>query len=165
MARTSPKSGQKRKGVDGKESEKPQPTPRGDGESVSGYFRAIFKKHPSLLKARSNEELLQRWLADHPDEKEVPGRVKNSLANLKSVLRKKLRKRTGRSKGPEEPISAMPTDEIATLPTTASPNLETLEEQIDDCLTWAKSLDREGLESVINLLRRARNEVVWKLGQ
>lgn len=165
MARISPKSGQKGKGVDGKASAKPQPTPRGDGASVSGYFRAIFKEHPSLLKARSNEELLQRWLADHPDEKEVPGRVKNSLSNLKSVLRKKLRKKTDREKKPEEPIRATPADESAPSPTTASPNLESLEEQIDDCLTMAKNLDREGLESVIHLLRRARNEVVWKLGQ
>jgi hypothetical protein len=29
----------------------------------------------------------------------------------------------------------------------------------------AKHLDREGLGEVIRLLRRARNEVVWKMGQ
>jgi hypothetical protein len=40
-----------------------------------------------------------------------------------------------------------------------------LEEHIDDCLTVAKLLDREGLGHVIRLLRQARNEVVWKLGQ
>jgi hypothetical protein len=43
--------------------------------------------------------------------------------------------------------------------------LEVLEEQIDECLLAARTLDRQGLESVINLLRRARNEVVWKMGQ
>jgi hypothetical protein len=43
--------------------------------------------------------------------------------------------------------------------------LQPLEEQIDDCLSLAKHLDREGLAHVIQLLRRARNEVVWKLGQ
>jgi len=42
---------------------------------------------------------------------------------------------------------------------------EKLEEQIDDCLTAARSLDREVLHNVIGLLRKARNEVVWKLGQ
>jgi hypothetical protein len=47
----------------------------------------------------------------------------------------------------------------------ASRGLEQLGEQIDDCLTAAKVLDREGLEHVIRLLRQARNEVVWKLGQ
>jgi hypothetical protein len=46
-----------------------------------------------------------------------------------------------------------------------SHKLEALEELIDDCLSLAKHLDREGLESIIKLLRRARNEVVWKMGQ
>jgi hypothetical protein len=32
-------------------------------------------------------------------------------------------------------------------------------------LTLAKNLDREGLANVIGLLRRARNEVVWKMGE
>jgi hypothetical protein len=40
-----------------------------------------------------------------------------------------------------------------------------LEESIDDCPTQAKNLDREELDSIIKLLRRARNEVVGKLGQ
>jgi len=43
--------------------------------------------------------------------------------------------------------------------------LDALEEQIDECLTLAKNLDREGLANVIGLLRRARNEVVWKMGE
>jgi hypothetical protein len=47
----------------------------------------------------------------------------------------------------------------------SSSRLEHLEEQIDECLTAARSLDREGQEHVIRLLRQARNEVVWKLGQ
>jgi len=29
----------------------------------------------------------------------------------------------------------------------------------------AKHLDRDGLANVIALLRRARNEVVWKMGE
>ncbi len=44
-------------------------------------------------------------------------------------------------------------------------NLESLELQIDDCLIQATNLDREGLAEVINHLRRARNAVVWKIGQ
>jgi hypothetical protein len=31
-------------------------------------------------------------------------------------------------------------------------------------LTDAKNLDRMGLAAVIKLLRRARNEVIWKIG-
>jgi hypothetical protein len=50
-------------------------------------------------------------------------------------------------------------------PTRIAPKgLEALEERIDDCLTVAKHMDREGLDDVIRLLRNARNAVVWKLG-
>ena len=48
---------------------------------------------------------------------------------------------------------------------TGKATLENLEELIDECLVSAKGLDREGLDSVIRLLRHARNSVVWKLGQ
>ena len=40
-----------------------------------------------------------------------------------------------------------------------------LEEQIDDCLRSARNLEDEALASVIILLRRARNEIVWMMGQ
>ena len=40
-----------------------------------------------------------------------------------------------------------------------------LEEQIDECLSLAKYLGRKELASVIGLLRKARNAVVWKLGE
>jgi two-component sensor histidine kinase len=129
-----------------------------EGESISGYFRMVFKENPALLHSRSNDVLLERWLKDHPWAKEVPARVKQNLANIKSILRKKSRKKkiTG---GATEP--AAPT----TLRSVPSRGLESLEGSIDDCLTKAKNLDRESLDSIIKLLRRARNEVVWKLGQ
>ena len=47
----------------------------------------------------------------------------------------------------------------------AARGLESLEERIDDCLTLARSLDRDGLEAVIDLLRKARNGVVVQQGQ
>ena len=47
---------------------------------------------------------------------------------------------------------------------TADNKLENLEMLIDECLTMAKNLDRARLDNVIKVLRRARNEVVWKLG-
>jgi hypothetical protein len=124
------------------------------GETISGYFRAILRENPKLLKTRSNQELLDRWLKDHPKEKEVPYRVKHNLANIKGVLRKKGRKRKGVTNEAPRPVAA-----------TRSRGLEGLEENIDHCLDQAKMLDREGLDSIIKLLRRARNEVVWKLGQ
>jgi hypothetical protein len=137
------------------------PAPQSDGETVSGYFRKIFKDNPRLLKERSNDELLRRWLADHPGHKEVPQKVKNNLANVKSILRKKSRKGGGRPKA-EQPASTV--SEVTTKKV-APKGLEALEEKIDDCLDLAKRLDREGLQDVIGLLRRARNAVVWKAGQ
>ena len=50
--------------------------------------------------------MLQRWLKDHPGEKTVPERIKGNLANIKSVLRKKKRKKPGRKPG----VAAAPTD-------------------------------------------------------
>ena len=57
------------------------------GENISGYFRQVFKENPKWLEGRSNDEVLARWLKDHPGEKEVPKRVKQNLSNVKSVLR------------------------------------------------------------------------------
>lgn len=144
--------------------DKQRKTSQTEGESVSGYFRAIFKANPKLLQGRSNQELLQRWLDDHPGEKVVPTGVKNSLSNLKSVLRKKRRQKKGKGMKPEQPAVTAPAVE-APPPKTAIRGLETLEEQIDGCMTLAKNLDREALASVVQLLRRARNAVVWQQGQ
>jgi hypothetical protein len=91
----------------------------------------------------------------------VPQKVKNNLANVKSILRKKMRKRGGRPKA-EQPLASV---SEAAKPKVAARGLEALEEQIDECLDLAKRLDREGLQGVIGLLRRARNAVVWKAGQ
>jgi len=142
------------------------------GETVASYFRALFKENPKWLKSRSNDALLQRWLVDHPGEKEVAQRIKYIMANTKSVLRQKGRKGPGKKKK-EQPAEAVahqaaPTAvALASAPTISTQNkdFEQLEEQIDDCMTLAKNLDRDVLNSVIHLLRRARNEVVWKLGQ
>ena len=129
------------------------------GENISGYIRRVFKENPKWIETRSNDEVLARWLKDHPGETEVPDRVKKNLSNVKSDLRNKLRKKAGKPKKESQP--AGPT----AAPRSAVRGLETLEEQLDECLTLAKNLDREGLSSVINLLRRARNEVVWKMGE
>jgi hypothetical protein len=131
-------------------------------ETVSGYFRRIFDENPKLLKERSNDEILSRWLADHPGETEVPKKVKQGLMNVKSVLRKKGRKRGRPPGGKTELADAVP---VPVPVKRSGTKLEHLEEQIDECLTAARAMDREGLDHVIRLLRQARNEVVWKLGQ
>lgn len=131
-----------------------------NGETVSGYFRRIFKERRDWLKSRSNAEVLQRWLDDHPGVHEVPVNVRNNLSNIKSVLRSKMRRR-GRKKAQPAEASEATAGPVRTVPL----GLEALEVQIDDALTLARTLDREGLDEVIDHLRRARNAVVWKLGQ
>src|SRR5262249_61966166 len=72
------------------------------GGSVSGYFKAILKENPGLLKSTSNEDIFERWHKDHPGEKEVPDRVKGILFNVKSKLRKLGAKR-GRPRNEAQP--------------------------------------------------------------
>jgi hypothetical protein len=143
---------------------KPHNRAAGDdqGESVAGYFRKVFKENPGLLKSKSNDELFRRWLQDHPGHSEVPKQVKNSLFNIKSVLRKQRRRRKAAAR-PEEQSAVLAA--APEKPKTARRALEALEEQIDQCLLAARALDPEGLASVISQLRRARNEVVWKIGE
>ena len=69
------------------------PPAKGERESIQGYFRKIFQENPKLLQTRSNEELLKRWLADHPGAGGVPYSVKIGLQNIKSVFRSRRRKR------------------------------------------------------------------------
>ena len=134
------------------------------GETTAGYFRRVFKENPRLLVTKSNDELLTRWLSDHPGEKDVPPNVKKHMGNVKSILRQKGRKKLAKPKTVEQD-GAVPAVSTPLKPMKiASKSLEALEEQIDDCLTVAKHMDREGLDDVIRLLRNARNAVVWKLG-
>jgi hypothetical protein len=134
----------------------------GHGETVSGYFRKVFAEHPDWLDSRSNDQLFVRWLKDHPGETEVPEKVRQNLSNIKSVLRKQARKAGGPRRGSP---AARTNSATAAAPRKAVGGLDALEEQIDECLTLARNLDREGLAGVIGLLRRARNEVVWKMGE
>jgi hypothetical protein len=136
----------------------------GQAETTSGYFRKFFKENPKLLKERSNAVVLEKWLADHPGPKGVPETVKQSLSNIKSILRSKRRKKVAKRAQAALPVGAMPQPPVARKPT-GSGKLEALELQIDESLILARQLDREGLDDVIGLLRRARNAVVWKIGQ
>jgi hypothetical protein len=93
------------------------------------------------------------------DDKQPPERIRQNLSNVKSVLRKRGRKRA-RRKEEEEASPARPVKRRHTMG-----SLEALEEHIEEALTIARVLDRDVLHHVIQLLRRAPNEVVWKLGQ
>jgi hypothetical protein len=141
---------------------------KGNEESISGYFRKVFAEHPRLLRGRSNQELLERWLKDHPGHKEVPQKVRANLSNIKSVLRKQARKggRPKKAATTSAPLAGQAGSGQAPAPSDAPASpLEQLEERIDDCLSLAKSLDRKGLGHVISMLRHARNLVVWQEGK
>jgi hypothetical protein len=126
-------------------------------ETTSGFFREIFDERPDLLEGKSNEELIRRWIEAHPNHTEKAlKKAKANLANLKSALRRKER---------EKGKKARRAGGARTSTTRVRPTMETLEEYIDECLIMAKNLDRAGLDNVITNLRRARNEVVWKMGQ
>jgi hypothetical protein len=132
-------------------------------EGVAPYFRAIFKANPKLLKGRSNKEVLDQWLKDHPGYSDVPQNVKSGLANLKSNMRNKIRKRRSK-KTADDSGTATPTPVKLLSKTKADARLEHLEVLIDESMSVARTLDREGLAEIIHLLRRARNGVVWKIG-
>ena len=121
------------------------------GEPTGGYFRRLFTENPKWLTASSNADVIQRWLADNLDVTEMPKNIKNNMANVKSLLRRKLHKKPGRKPRAEQAESA---SGQATRRSPGSQSLEMIEEQIDECLTLAKTLDREGLGEVIRLLRR-----------
>src|SRR5262245_45760344 len=95
---TVPKQGRKAQGPSPARQASPEnPAPAAPaGETNTAYFRRFFKKNRGLLKERSNDAALSRWLADHPGETEVPQSVKNILMNVKAQLRKKLRQRASR---------------------------------------------------------------------
>jgi hypothetical protein len=138
----------------------------GQTESISGYFRRLFEENPDYLRQRSNAQLLQRWLADHPGHTEVPKNVINGMTNVKSLMRRKFRIRARRRRGrPAKTEAAAAPVAAMTRRAPGGSRLEELEEHIDDCLIMAKSMDRDGLANVIKLLHRARNEVVWMQGE
>ncbi len=142
-----------------------------ESESIQGYFRPILMEDPKKYLSkqnRDNKELYDRWLQDHPEQKEVPASVKNSLNNLKSQLRKKLKLRKLKKEGGRGTPKASAAVETAVASPARGPRrantLEVLESQIDGCMDFAKSLDREGLEDVIEILRQARNQVIARAG-
>lgn len=137
--------------------------------SVSGYFRKVFAERPDWLGEKSNDAILARYREDHniAPTGEVDKKIKQNLANLKSVLRKKGRKKKlGRPRKDAGALVVVAAAPVAVAVRKAPVSkLDTLEESIDDCLTYAKGMDRDAMHDVIVLLRKARNAVVWKIGQ
>lgn len=137
--------------------------------SLSGYFRELFEEHPEWLKEKSNSAILDRYRQDHGLAPDAPleKRITTNLANLKSQLRKKKGLGAYRGRRTRRKQEAAAAKTSPTSSTMSNSKMENLEERIDECLTMARNFDPEGSElgDVVKLLRRARNEVVWKLGQ
>lgn len=125
------------------------------GESLGGYFRQLFREHPEWLKIKSNDLIQQRFEADHPGQP-FTSNIRANLANVKSLMRKQMRKR-GKAR-------AVAKTATATVPP-GGRDMESLELAIDNCLSVAREIDPVGLEPVIRSLRRARNQLVWKMGE
>ena len=122
--------------------------------SVSSFFRQIYKQQPELLESSSNEEVYN--LFSEMTKRKITDRDKAILSNLKSLERKKAKHGT---KGSRKAMKAQ-NHAVKTAVGRGGSHLDRLEESIDDCMSAAKVLDREGLLTVIDHLRKARNEVV-----
>jgi hypothetical protein len=134
-------------------------------ENIAPWFRQVFTEQPKLLKIRSNDQVLKMWAAAHPEFKTIPDNVKTGLANVKSVMRSKSRKRGRPSKSDvAAALAAAPKLSVMETENAAEKGLEKLEIRIDECIADARNLQVKGLDDIINALRRARREVVWKLG-
>jgi hypothetical protein len=129
-------------------------------DNVAGFFRALFEAKPALLHGKSNKVVKERWLAAHPGVQKIPPNVLNGMANVKSLMRRAQRERKAGGK-----MFAQHADALAYQSRSGGKGLAALEENIDDCVALAIHLDKEGLQPVISHLRRARNLVVFKIGQ
>jgi hypothetical protein len=127
--------------------------------------RGFTPQKPRRRHRVRDEQAIARWLADHPGNEEVPAKVKTGLQNIKSVLRAKRGKKKAAKQGPATAQPQAPTAVSPQAPRRLpAKGMQQLEEQIDEVLGLARGLDREGLQDVIAILRRARNEVVRRGG-
>lgn len=131
---------------------------RGNPNSIGGFFRNLFNQKPELLQQKKNDEILSYYRRENGMAEGAPveKRILSNLANIKSVMRKK-----GRKKGRRAAVAAGTPMEK---PTRAPRNLEVLEIMIDDAMMMARSIDRDGLNDIWRHLRTARNQVVMMMG-
>lgn len=128
--------------------------------SVSGYFRELFESDHELLKSSSNAEILARWRQDHPGQS-VTGKIRGSMANMKSQLRQKhgIPRKRRRRRGKNKEVVAVAKVAVKRVSTGA---LENLEGMIDSVLALAREHENAGLQNIVKHLRDARNGVVMR---
>jgi hypothetical protein len=133
--------------------------------SLSSYFRDVFEGDLSLLDGSSNAAIQEKWQHDHPGE-EWTKRISQSMANIKSQLRRKFGKVRRRNK--RSAAAAVPAGDDMKPMRTRTPSVNTLERLemlIDESLSLAVSQHDEALEGAIKHLRVARRSVVWAMGE
>src|SRR5262245_52820554 len=137
------------------------------GDSVGGWFRELYTKQPDLLKQGTNADVIALWEKAHAGQR-MDERVKGIMANVKSQMRKKmgLGKLRGRRRRRKVALDgAAGGVMVAAKPRASRLSLEDLEGAIDDCMAMAKNINRERLVTVLQHLRKARNLVVYELGE
>ena len=98
------------------------------GGSMSSYFRTVFQEKPEWLRQKSNDEVIARYRADHKmaADADVGKSVKQTMANVKSILRKGIRQ--GPNGRGARAAARVPTEAMANYVRTGKATLENLEE-------------------------------------
>ncbi len=132
---------------------------KGSAPSLSSYFRHVYHEHPEWLGVKTNDLMKERWKQDHNGQ-EMTSREQSTMANVKSLMRKALRKRRRAAKKDGRMVVAKAGAAIS-----GNSALERLEIAIDHCLSTARSMNNPDLERAVKALRLARNDVVLTLGK
>jgi hypothetical protein len=110
-------------------------------KSTAAYWKRILHEHPEWVEeAGSNAKLAQLWLSDHPGHTEMPKKIRQNLANIKSMIRRERReeqqaKASARRKEQKAAAGA------GQRPPNVSQAYEALEIKIDKCMAQAWALD------------------------
>ena len=123
-----------------------------DKQSKSGIMRQILLDNPTFRRKGGNAKVLERYA--ELSGKPISNSDRQTLANVKSLMKRKKRRRKAAAAGDAAP-------KVRKISGNA---LERLEVHIDDCLVEARAVDKVQLKKVIDHLRAARNHVVLMQG-
>src|SRR5262249_18911326 len=104
-------------------------------ESKAGWFRKVFTERPDWLEGKSNKEVRDRWVQEHPPHKSMPADVQNAMGNVKSLMRRGLRNE-GSGQGARRASMSQ------TMESPKFRGLPALEVSIDESIILASNLDR-----------------------
>jgi hypothetical protein len=132
---------------------------KSNGESISAYFTKLFQEHPEWVDLATNKPILDHWKQQRGAD--MDKKTRQIMANQKSKMRKKMRGEDSRAPArPGRKAKKRGRRASPVAPKQAVPALERLEVMIDGCLSAARALEVENIETVIRPLRQARNNIV-----